>query len=400
MATKTTQQVKNTTDLSQGKFNTYGTKGATMQAANSEANRKAVAAAEARRNATKINTKYRTEKGNIYNVYRDKNGNYFITDKNDKISYFTNPNAIAIFNANKSSITSKAHYENMSTKEVEQITGNTTTSSPTINIGGYGGGGNYSGGNTTDSFWKEQYDKVLKQNEELTRIMSAPEAAKHFGIDYNEENILKDYNEASNKKFDELTNAQQDLREQSLRNNAQFIRQTADAYLDSYRNAAPTATGRGALAANMLSNMIGATDTLSYNDYGMLQSINALEQERQKELENNKMLAKDLYTKMGTYLSTLSANKNAADVQAAIANMDKYSTEYAASRKTAAANAAAAASRYSGLAQAASTNANAAANSALAKWYQYYDAYLSRTGGNTKEADNLIVNNHLNTKGY
>lgn len=399
MAAKTTQQVKNTTDLSQGNFNTYATKGVTMQAANSKANKKAVAAAEARRNATKINTKYRTEKGNIYDVYRDKNGNYFITDKNDKISYFTNPNAIAIFNANKPLTTSKAYYENMTAKDVERIKNETSTTNNTSS-GNYGGGGNYSGGNTADSFWKEQYDKVLKQNEELTRIMSAPEAAKHFGIDYNEENILKDYNEASNKKFDELTSAQQDLREQSLRNNAQFIRQTADAYLDSYRNAAPTATGRGALAANMLSNMINATDTLSYNDYGMLQSVNALEQERKNELENNKMLAKDLYTKMGTYLSTLSANKNAADVQATIANMDKYATEYTASRKTAAANAAAAASRYSGLAQAASTNANAAANSALAKWYQYYDAYLSRTGGNTKEADNLIVNNHLNTKGY
>ena len=109
---------------------------------------------------------------------------------------------------------------------------------------------------------------------------------------------------------------------------------------------------------------------------------------------------KDKYTKMGTYLSSLSATHNTANVQAAIANMDKYATEYAASRKTAAANAAAAANRYSGLAKAANINADAAANSALARWYQYYDMYLRQTNGNTQEADSLIVNNHLTPNGY
>lgn len=357
------------------------------------------AAEKAKKNATKIKTRYTTEKGNTYDVYRDKNGKYFIADKNGKISYFTNKDAITIFDANLNKTIAKSSYEYYAEqlrRDKEYADSQAALNQAIDNLNSLGGGSN----DSSDQYWRDKYDEMVRRNEEMSRIMSAPEAAKHFGIDYNEENILKDYNDASNKKFDELTSAQQDLREQTLRNNAQYIRQTADAYLDSYRNAAPTATGRGALAANMLSNMINATDTLSYNDYGMLQSVNALEQERKKELENNKMLAKDYYTKMGTYLSTLSANKNAADVKATIANMDKYATEYAASRKTAAANAAAAASRYSGLASAASTSANAAANSALAKWYQIYDRYLAQTGGNTQEADNLIVNNHLNTKGY
>ena len=374
----------------------------------SDDHQRAAAAQAARKNSTKIDTKYRTEKGSIYDVYRGADGRYFIIDKNEKISYFTNQNAIAIFNANKKLTTSKSHYENMTESDRKKLeaeaarNNQTTTNKTTTNSGGnYNtSSGNLSGGNTDDNYWKDYAEELRKKNEELTRILSADEAAKLYDIDYNEENILKDYNDASNKKFDELTGAQQDLREQTLRNNAQYIRQTADAYLDSYRNAAPTATGRGALAANMLSNMISATDTLSYNDYGMLQSVNALEQERQKELENNKMLAKDKYTKMGTYLSSLSATKNTADVQATIANMDKYATEYAASRKTAAANAAAAANRYSGLAKAANINADAAANSALAKWYQYYDMYLRQTNGNTQEADSLIVNNHLTPNGY
>lgn len=354
------------------------------------------ATTEALKNATQIKTKYRTEKGNIYNVYRGSDGRYFIVDKNSKVSYFTNPNAIAIFDANKPLTTSKAHYENMSTKEVEKVKTESVVE-PTTPGGYYP---DYSSNNTSDAYWSEKYDKLMDQYKEATRVMSAPEAAKKFDIDYNEANILKGYDEASNKKFDELTTAQSDLREQALRNNAQYIKQTADAYLDSYRNAAPTATGRGTLAANMLSNMINASDTLSYNDYGMMQSINALEEERKKELANNKMLAKDYYTKMGLYLSTLTANKNAADVQANIANMDKYATEYAASRKTAAANAAAAASKYSGLAQAAGTNAGAAANSALAKYYQYYNMYLNNMNGDTKAASSAFVNNHLNAQGY
>lgn len=398
MAAKTTQQVKNTTDLSQGKFNTYATKGATMTAANSKANKKAVAAQEKKRSSTKLKTRYETEKGNEYPVYRDKNGDYFIVDKNDTVSYFTNKDAITIFNANLDEKVSKAtyaHYADMVRYEQKAADANASYNAILNSLANIGGGGN-----TNDNYWRDYAEEMRKKNEELTRVLSADEAAKKFDVDYNEENILKGYNEASNKKFDELIGAQSDLREQSLRNNAQYIRQTADAYLDSYKNAAPTATGRGALAANALSNMINASDTLSYNDYGMMQSINALEQERQKELTNNKMLAKDYYTDLGLYLSQLTANQNAANVKAAAANMDKYATEYAASRKTAAANAAAAASKYSGLANAASTYSQFNANSALSKLRQYYNMYLARTGGNTQEADSIFVNNHLNGKGY
>lgn len=397
MAAKTTQQVKNTTDLSQGNFNTYATKGVTMTAANSEANKKAVAAQEKKRNSTKLKTRYTTENGNTYDVYRDSNGDYFIVDKNDKVSYFTNKDAITIFNANLDKTISKAtysHYADLVKYEQKAADANASYNAILNSLANIGGG------NTADSYWKDYAEEMRKKNEELTRVLSAEEAAKLYDIDYNEENKLNEYNEASNKKFDELVSAQSDLREQSLRNNAQYIKQTADAYLDAYRNAAPTATGRGTLAANLLSNMINASDTLSYNDYGMNQSINALEEERKKELENNKMLAKDYYTDLGLYLSQLTANKNAADVKAAAANMDKYATEYAASRKTAAANAAAAASKYSGLANAASTYSQFNANSALSKLYQYYNMYLARTGGNTQEADSIFVNNHLNGQGY
>jgi hypothetical protein len=366
-------------------------------AADPKANAKAVASI-AKKNAKKITTQYKTEKGKVYDVYRGNDGRYFIVDTNNKISYFTNKNAIAIFDADLNKTVSKDTYElfaNQLKRDKEYADSQAALNQAIANLSNLG-----ASNNTADAYWSEKYDKLMDQYKEATRVMSAEEAAKKFGIDYNEANILKGYDEASNKKFDELTTAQSDLREQALRNNAQYIKQTADAYLDSYRNAAPTATGRGTLAANMLSNMINASDTLSYNDYGMMQSINALEEERKKELANNKMLAKDYYTNMGLYLSTLTANKNTADVQANIANLDKYAKEYAASRQTAAANAAAAASRYAGLAQAAGTNAGAAANSALAKYYQYYNMYLNTMNGDTKAASSALVNNHLNAQGY
>ncbi len=351
---------------------------------------------QAKKNATKITTRYRTERGNEYDVYRDKNGKYFIVDKNNTISYFTNKDAIALFDNDVNVTTSKATYAT----DLADYKNDKKVTDAYNDIYSVLKGATTSGGNTAESYWKDYAERMRKQNEELTRVLSAEEAAEKFKIDYDEAKTLEGYNEASNKKFDELVNTQSDLREQSLRNNAQYIKQTTDAYLDAYRNAAPTATGRGTLAANLLSNMINSSDTLSYNDYGMNQSINALEEERKKELENNKMLAKDYYTNLGLYLSTLTANQNAANVKAAAANMDKYATEYAASRATAAANAAAAASKYSGLANATSTYSQYNANSALSKLYQYYNMYLAQTGGNTKEADSIFVNNHLNGKGY
>lgn len=134
----------------------------------------------------------------------------------------------------------------------------------------------------------------------------------------------------------------------------------------------------------------------SSNDYGMLQSVNTLNEARKAELANNPNLAKQYYNKIGTYLSTLSANLNSSDVQQYVDNLNAYATEYAADRNYQSALATAAASKYKGLASAASTNASYAASSAnnnVNNFEQLYNYYLTSSGGNKNYATNAFVNN-------
>lgn len=362
----TTQQIINRKNLANGTFN------------------KLVA------DSTKIKTRYTTEKGNTYDVYKDKSGKYFIVDKNNKVSYFTNKDAIALFDNNVATTTSKATYAADLAKYMSE-NNNAKVTSGTVN--------NYTPRTpaTTTSQDKSAEQKEIAELkatiEELIKPRSADELAKLHEIDIDEKSWLDTYNDKTNDFYDAATATQQELRNQSARNNAQYIKQLSDAYLDSYRNATPTATGRGTMAANALSNLIGASDTMSYNDYGMMQSINALEEERKKELANNELLAKQYINDARSYLSTVSANLNTADVKAGVAKFNKYATEYAANRATMAARAQAEATKYSGLASAAATNASALASNygRMNDWEQLYNYYLSNRGS-ASAADKAIAN--------
>lgn len=235
----------------------------------------------------------------------------------------------------------------------------------------------------------KRIEELENKLDEYLRVWSAPELAELYGIDYNEANILKDYNEATNKYYDDLIAEQNALRTQYVRNNSQYLNQITDAYLDSYKNAAPTATGKGALAANVLSTQLAAGLTNAENDYGMLQNVNNLEKTRQAELVSNNNEAKQYYNKIGTTLSTLGANKNASDVKQAIAVLDKYSSDYASDRAYAAYLAQSNAAKYSGLANASQTAAAASANANA--WDQIYNWYKTYHNG-TYAADSNIAN--------
>lgn len=341
--------------------------------------------------STKIKTRYKTEKGNDYAVYRDKAGKYFIVDKNNKVSYFTNKDAIALFDRNVETTTSKATYSKDLAKYMNENNNNTKVTSGTVS--NYIPGTPTTTTNQTKSEEQKEIAELKATIEELLKPRSADELAKLHEIDIDEKSWLDTYNEKTNDFYDAATATQQELRNQSARNNAQYIKQLSDAYLDSYRNATPTATGRGTMAANALSNLIGASDTMSYNDYGMMQSINALEEERKKELANNELLAKQYINDARSYLSTVSANLNTADVKAGVAKFNKYATEYAANRATMAARAQAEATKYSGLASAAATNASALANNygKMSDWEQLYNYYLTNRGS-TSAADKAIAN--------
>lgn len=233
------------------------------------------------------------------------------------------------------------------------------------------------------------YDKKINEPEQ-PKVYSAKELADIYGIDYNEQNILNDYNKSTNEYYDEAVKAQNDLRTQYAKNNARYVDQIADSYIDSYANAAPTAVGKGSLAANALSTQLNAVQLNAANDYGMMQSVNNLEEARKAELKENPNLAKQYYNNIGTYLSGLSADLNKSDVKQYVDQLDAYSQMYAADRSYQSYLAQANAAKYAGLANAAVTNAATAAN--RNKFDQLWNYFYTSSGGDSKYASNAVAN--------
>lgn len=252
---------------------------------------------------------------------------------------------------------------------------------------------------TYDSTYKSLYDNAMKKLDELVnpKVIGAEEAAKLYGINYNEQAILDMYNEATNEYYDKKVAEQDSLRTNFARNNSQYYDQIADSYVDGYKNAAPTAAGKGTLAANALSTMLSAGRTNSENDYGMLQSVHGYEQDRKAELENNPLLAREYYNKIGTYLSTLSATKNAADVKQTVADLDAYSDRYAADRMYQAYQADEAATKYSGLAGAKITKASNSSGN-VSDWQAMWNYYNSIGGSDyASKKTNTILKDYMNS---
>lgn len=244
----------------------------------------------------------------------------------------------------------------------------------------------YTSPKATTSIYDKKIDKL-----EQPKVYSAQELADIYGLDYNEQNILNDYNKSTNEYYDEAVKAQNDLRTQYAKNNARYVDQIADSYIDSYANAAPTAVGKGSLAANALSTQLNAAQLNAANDYGMMQSVNNLEEARKAELKENPNLAKQYYNSIGAYLSGLSSDLNKSDVKQYIDQLDAYSQMYAADRSYQSYLAQANAAKYAGLANAAATNAAAASNrsNSFDKLWNYF--YTSR-GGDSNYASNAVAN--------
>ena len=244
----------------------------------------------------------------------------------------------------------------------------------------------YTSPKATPSIYDKKIDKL-----EQPKVYSAQELADIYDLDYNEQNILNDYNKSTNEYYDEAVKAQNDLRTQYAKNNARYVDQIADSYIDSYANAAPTAVGKGSLAANALSTQLNAAQLNAANDYGMMQSVNNLEEARKAELKENPNLAKQYYNSIGAYLSGLSSDLNKSDVKQYIDQLDAYSQMYAADRSYQSYLAQANAAKYAGLANAAATNAAAASNrsNSFDKLWNYF--YTSR-GGDSNYASNAVAN--------
>lgn len=246
--------------------------------------------------------------------------------------------------------------------------------------------------------YKKLYEEQKTINESNTKrieelenpkILSALDVAKLLGIDYNEANILKDYNKVTNEYYDSAIDELLGIRTDYDKNNTQYLDQIMDSYLESSKYAAPTASGKGARAANVLSTLISAAQSNALGDYDILQDINANNEARKKDLANNPKLAKQQYNDLGTTLSGLAANFDQAKTKAAINKLDAYTQHYAADTSYRSQLANKQAAKYSGLANAAATKATSAANKFNNTWDNYYNYYKAAYGSN-KSAANAI----------
>lgn len=229
--------------------------------------------------------------------------------------------------------------------------------------------------------------------EELSKpkYYTADELAEMHGVQdlYNEQKWLDDYNKATNQYFDEAVATQQDLRNSYAVNNGQYLDKTLDSYMQSYANQAPTATAKGATAANALSTMLGAGQTYANDDYNMLQTENLLEEQRKAELANNPNLARQQYNNIGMMLSTLGTDYYSSAVKEYVNQLDAYGSMYSSNRAAEGLANQGTAAKYNGLLTAAQNNASA--SSANSDWAQLYNYYYNTRNKNSFAADSAIA---------
>ena len=257
------------------------------------------------------------------------------------------------------------------------------------------------------------YKALLEQNKQLTNSLNElketfkrPEKlgaeywAGILGEDYNLENILNRYNQKTNDYYDSLIEHNEDTRNRYIRNNYNFLDNTINSYLNSYKQAAPTATNNRAKAATALANSMYGFDYNTDNDYLALQNKNYLEQEKQAELANNPFEAESYYNTIGNYLANIEGQMNTEKVKQYVNSLDAYSQKVAANRAAASTIYNANAAKYKGLADASSTRATGAANNYLNNnaWQNMFDYYKAITGSD-KGAATSIRNNILSSTG-
>lgn len=251
-----------------------------------------------------------------------------------------------------------------------------------------------------------QNKQLINSFNELKETFKRPEKlgaeywAGVLGEDYNLENILNRYNQKTNDYYDSLVAHNEDTRNRYIRNNYNFLDDTINSYLNSYKQAAPTATNNRAKAATALANSMYGFDYNTDNDYLALQNKNYLEQERKAELAKNPFEAESYYNTMSNYLANIEGQMNTEKVKQYVNSLDAYAQKVAANRAAVSTVYNANAAKYQGLADAASTRATGAANNYLSNnaWQNMYDYYKAITGTD-KGASTALRSNVLSSTG-
>ena len=286
--------------------------------------------------------------------------------------------------------------------------GSTTTSTNTNTNTNTGGGNNYTP--SVDPGLYDLINDIRAENKELKnkieelskpKYYTADQLAEMHGVQdlYNEQKWLNDYNTATNKYYDKAVATQQDLRNSYAVNNGQYLDKTLESYMDSYANQTPTATAKGATAANALSTILKAGQTYANDDYSMLQTENLLEEQRKAELANNPNVAKQQYNNIGLMLSQLGTDYYSSAVKEYINQLDAYGSMYAGNRAAEGLANQGTAAKYNGLLNASVKNAAGSAGgyNSNKDYYDLYNYGLAINNGNKTAADKFVVN-ALSTK--
>lgn len=339
-----------------------------------------------------------------YDVYKMDDGTYYIIKDGQKKQLYggmklfadlqnEDPWCVNITDENlvdggKTTVTTAPNTSNGGTGSTGSGTKPSTTPATggaNSNTGGSGSSSN-SGGSSSNSGGTKIETPVAKPVYE-----GAEAVAKRHNIDYNLANILADYDQRTNDYYDAATAEYEGDRTRYVQASNNYANRIMEEYLNSYANAAATASGRGTQAASALITDLNTQAEVAANDLGMLQTVNNLNEARKAELVNNKFLAEQYYNQLGTYLSQVSTSQYGADVNKYVKEMDAYAQRYAADRALAESQAREASVRYAGLAN---TNLYKSQNaSSTASWQRLYNYYLTRYNGNEQMAANAVNKN-------
>lgn len=251
---------------------------------------------------------------------------------------------------------------------------------------GSGSKPSYSSGGSSSS--SNSYNKAINKITEYVdslknpKVWTAKELAELYGVEdqYNYEKILKDYNDATTKYYDDAVDKQLEYNDDANTMNTTYANKLINKYLDSYATQAPTAVGQGVLAANALANSLSTDFASGATATSLNNIINMYEEQRKAELESNKVNARTDYNAIGQYLANQGALKHAADVKQYIGNLNAATTAYAGARNAQAQYASGLAAQYQANAQAALYGAASNNANTLKTMYDYYFGNYSPNG--------------------
>lgn len=370
---------------------------------------------------TKI--RYTTANGNTYPVRKDKGG-YFIIDKNGKKSYFTSnaaktyiSNLDTTLNADRFNYVpttiSKKDYEytdvgGYSTSKIVDNLKNKALDAVNNTVGNNIGGQIDNGIGGLEAYYQNEISKYQQALNELSnpKIWTVDELAKYYGVDnqYDMNYLLNMYNNATDKYYTDAIAAQQKINKDSELSNSAYANSLLNKYLDSYNNAAPTAVGKGTIAANALSTLLGADKANEEASSGLNDIVNSYKEKWNAEKASNDALARERYTDIGNYLLSGNTALNTAEVQNYINDLKALDTKYSGARNAQSTLAASAANAYNNNAQAALVTNQAAAQGAAENYRknQYkalygndWQTYYNNTNydrSQTRTAENGTVN--------